>query len=162
MTKAANLSALANGPAFSAYLSGSNQVIGSSTYTKITLNAEDFDVGGAFNATSSTIGTAPAYSFNPQVAGYYFISAEGWVNSPGTNPSQITTLLYKNGSVYKQADLYGAANVNGGVTVSSLIYLNGSTDYVEFYMYATSGTSGNYTFANSTYTYMSGFLARAA
>lgn len=151
-----------NGPAFSAFLSGSNQVVGSSTYTKITLNAEDFDTAGAFNSTGSTVGTAPAYSFNPQVAGYYFISAEGWVNSPGTNPSQITNLLYKNGTPYKKADLYGAANVNGGTTVSALIYMNGTTDYIEFYIYATSGTSGNYTFGGSDFTYMTGFLARAA
>jgi hypothetical protein len=144
-----------NGPAFSAYLSGSNQTVGSSTYTKVTLNAEEFDTASCFDSTTN-------YRFTPNVAGYYFISAESWVNSPGTNPSSITNCLYKNGSIYKQADEYGAANVNGGVTVSSLVYLNGSTDYVEFYIYATGGISSNYTFAGVTYTYMSGFLARAA
>jgi hypothetical protein len=144
-----------NGPAFSAYLSGSNQAIGSSTYTKVMLNAEEFDTANCFDSTTN-------YRFTPNVAGYYFISAEGWVNSPGTNPSSITNCIYKNGILYKQADEYGAANVNGGTTVSSLIYLNGSTDYVEFYIYATGGLSTNYTFAGSTYTYMSGFLARAA
>ena len=142
------------GPAFSAYISSTNQVLGSGTWTKIALNAEEFDTNNNFDTTN--------YRFTPTVAGYYMISAVGWVNSPGTNPSYVTTAIYKNGTAIKQADLYGGANVNGAVTVTSVIYLNGSTDYIEFYMYAAGGNAGQYTYAGSANTYMSGFLARSA
>jgi hypothetical protein len=45
--------------------------------------------------------------------------------------------------------------------VSSLIYFNGSTDYIELYVYngsAASQTTGGISY----YTYMTGFLARSA
>ena len=134
------------GPAFSAYQTGTAQVLPVSTYTKIVLNAEEFD-------TNSNFDSATNYRFTPTVAGYYQINAVIFPLSPTT----IVSALYKNGSVYK----YGTGTTTYGnvVSLAALVYLNGSTDYVELYAYSTvtatmtTGTTG---------VSMQGFLARSA
>ena len=136
-----------NGPAFSAYLS-STQTLSSSTWTKVTFQTEEFD-------TNSNYDNSTNYRFTPTVAGYYQISSFVQVNSSNTT---IWISIYKNGSTFKQMGNSGAANVgsNGG---SALVYLNGSTDYVE--IYANIGT-GQALAASVSNTYFQAFLARAA
>jgi hypothetical protein len=53
-----------------------------------------------------------------------------------------------------------SASLYGTIVVSGLVYLNGSTDYVEMYglIYAT----GPQIYNGSYYTYMTGSLVRAA
>ena len=106
-----------NMPAFSAYQS-STQTLSSSTTTKITFTTKEFDTNNNF--ASST--------FTPTVAGYYQINASvAW----STNNYLTVAYIYKNGSNNKS----GVQGVNGICTVNSLIYLNGSTDYVEIYAF---------------------------
>jgi hypothetical protein len=113
------------GPAFSAYLS-SNQSVTSGTDTKVTLDTEEFDTNSNFASSR----------FTPTVAGYYQIN--GGVYLAGTANTQAGGLvyIYKNGSVYKQGSTY-LSNTTAGVAlvqvVSSIIYFNGSTDYVELW-----------------------------
>ena len=111
-----------NGPAFSAYLSA-DQTITSSTFTKVQLNAELFD-------TNSNFDTATNYRFTPLVAGYYQISGGLLVDSSATS---MRLAIYKNGSNYKTI---GRSNLSIDNTIagSSVVYLNGSTDYVEIYV----------------------------
>jgi len=139
-----------NMPAFSAYRSGT-QSISNSTYTKVQLNAEEFDTANAFDSTTN-------YRFTPQVAGYYQINGE--INAGGSSPvaSASAIAIYKNGSPYKYGVYTIAAGAN--VSVSSLVYLNGSTDYVELYGYLVSVGAGFQ--GNSTDTYFNGCLVRAA
>jgi hypothetical protein len=145
-----------NGPAFSAVLSPAQSVT-TLTWTKANLNTEDFDVAGSFNNTGSTVGTAPAYSFNPQVAGYYQMS---FAVGAGGSPSLCIAALYKNGSSYKQGGrIQVTATTAIGSVGSFLIYMNGSTDYLELYGYVTSTASPTF---EGTNTYMTGFLARKA
>ena len=76
--------------------------------------------------------------------------------------------LYKNGSDYR--DFRSSVNNTGWsgdwtMPVNALIYMNGTTDYVELYCYQQDNTSaGNMTVygASNIYTYMEGFLARTA
>jgi hypothetical protein len=118
-----------NGPAFSAYL-GSNQTVTQSTWTKLQINTEEFDTNSCFDSTTN-------YRFTPTVAGYYQVNATLYIQSPGQTYNQAA--IYKNGSVSKT----GVSSSSSGlyfVNVSALIYLNGSTDYIELYAQTTGGS----------------------
>jgi hypothetical protein len=133
-----------NMPAFSAY-ANTNQSYSASTHTKVTFGSVVFDTNSNF--ASST--------FTPTVAGYYQVSA---MLSTNATVSRFLTELYKNGSrAYVFAD-YAVSGVNNAGN-SALIYMNGSTDYLEVYVY-TVGASQLYGAADSTY--FNGTLVRAA
>ena len=134
-----------NMPAFSAYPS-SNQSVTSATFTKILFQTELFDTNNNF--ASST--------FTPTVAGYYQFN--GYL-SPNTANNRILVNLYKNGTrVAVLSDTGdGSGNTSGG---STLVYCNGSTDYIELYGYIV-GTSPQWYGAIDS-TYFSGCLVRGA
>jgi hypothetical protein len=132
-----------NMPAFSAYQSAS-QTLGSATFTKIQLQTKTFDTASAFDSTTN-------YRFTPTVAGYYQFSGLVFAS---TNTVGLQPAIYKNGSAYQ----YGAY-ITQMSTISSLIYLNGSTDYVELYTYSSGSIS---TSATSTSTFLNGAMVRAA
>jgi hypothetical protein len=139
-----------NMPAFCVNLSGS-QSISSGTWTKINLNAETFDTANAFDSTTN-------YRFTPQVAGYYQINGAAAVNGTGT--TQTGVAIYKNGSVYQYASIL-SSTISGSTYVNSvLLYLNGSSDYVELYAFG-NGTTVSVTGAQPN-TQLSGCLVRAA
>jgi hypothetical protein len=129
-----------NMPAFSAYKS-SGQSLSSGTFTKITFDTEEFDTNSNFASSR----------FTPTVAGYYQIT--GVVNnSTGT---QTVSTIYKNGSILKN----GTNSSAYSAVATALIYLIGSTDYVELYGYFGTGTS---TGSGAEQTYFQGVLVRAA
>ena len=142
---ASSATAPVNGPAF--YVNQtSSQTISSATSTKIQFQTKVFDTATAFDNTTN-------YRFTPQVAGYYQINASigGW----GT-PTYTQLQLYKNGSQYNLLGIQATASqVNG----SSLVYCNGSTDYLEIYIYMTVGQATN---GSSTQTWFNGSMVRAA
>jgi hypothetical protein len=151
-----------DGPAFSAY-SNANQNISNNTYTLITNNTEFFDTASAFNSTGSTVGTAPAYSFNPQVAGYYQIIASIRDNTGGAANSQWVSLIYKNGSAYSATVSNTPSTGVVGIvsTCSNIIYMNGTTDYLQQYVYQNNGSTLA-TNSNATYSFFSGAMIRSA
>jgi hypothetical protein len=136
-----------NMPAFSAYQS-SVQTLSSVTNTKIQLQTEEFDTANCFDSTTN-------YRFTPNVAGYYQVSAALRVNASNT---LVRPMIYKNGSNYKTGSDSGSANASS-MEVSCLVYLNGSTDYVEFWGLV--GT-GQVLAATSPDTWFQGILIRAA
>jgi hypothetical protein len=148
------------GPAFSAYL-GTTQSVTSGSTTKVQLTVENFDTASAFNNTGSTVGTAPAYSFNPQIAGYYQLNAS--IRFIGTNLTEGQTNIAKNGSAIAFGN-YAVVPVGSAIfSVSSVLtYMNGSTDYAELYGYVV-GTSPTFNFSSPTNTAVfSGSLVRSA
>jgi len=134
-----------NGPAFSAYLN-SSQSFTSGVWTKVQLNAEEWDTNSNFDSSTN-------YRFTPTVAGYYQVNCQAQPTSTFSGANSVS--IYKNGSQYKSAYL----SSYGIPTLSAMVYLNGSTDYIE--LYTNLGTSQSMT-ASSVIVYMSGFLARAA
>jgi len=141
-----------NMPAFSAY--GSTvQTISTASYTKIILNNIEFDTSSAFDYTTN-------YRFNPKVAGYYQINGSVWWNT-ASGTTYCETILYKNGSIYKFSPGYITPNGYGGAGVSSVVYFNGSTDYVELYTIQSSGSSQT-TSPNLYGVFMNGSLIRGA
>ena len=138
------------GPAFSAYPSA-NATISATTYTKVILNTEDFDTASAFDSTTN-------YRFQPLVAGYYQINFVATMPQIATSNTNSFVALYKNGSLYKAGGYQNTAGQQANCSWSGLVYLNGSTDYLEMYVYT---TAASVTLVAS-YTNCSGFLARAA
>ena len=141
-------------PAFSAYL-GSAFSTASSVATKIPFNTENFDTASAFDSTTN-------YRFTPLVAGYYQINLsvnQGFVSATGlTNAS-----IYKNGVEYTQGTRFAntTSAAQAGVN-SALVYLNGSTDYIEFYAFQNSGSTQAATFNTGTVTQGTGAMVRSA
>ena len=139
-----------NGPAFSVYLSA-NQSISSTTATKIAFNTEQFDTDNCFDSTTN-------YRFTPNVAGYYQFN--GLCVNSGTSITNNWFRLYKNGTAYSSG--LGGGVSSGYLTLNDLVYLNGTTDYVEFYGLITATSPVFIGSTAPTLTKVSGALVRSA
>lgn len=147
-----------NGPTFSAYPSGTF-TISASTFTIVPCNTEEFDTNSNFNNTGSTVGSNPAYSFLPTVAGYYQING-AWSLGSATTFTRSLSAIYKNGTLIKQGlDNNGAAAT--GSNVAAIVYLNGTTDYVGFYIFE-AGTGTITINAGPSSTYFQAAMIRSA
>lgn len=139
------------GPAFSAYISGTPS-ISATTYTKLPLNVEEFDTANCFDSTTN-------YRFTPNVAGYYQINGKFTTQSTTTSDFIFCT-VYRNGSETSRGshEMPALANYPTSI-VCALVYLNGTTDYVELYAYsnATRNVQGGLAFTS-----FSSALVRAA
>lgn len=131
------------GPAFSAYQS-SAQTLSTATFTKILYQTEEFDTNSNF--ASST--------FTPTVAGYYQVVGAVQFGSATT----CAVRIYKNGSNLKQVFNSVTSSVSTG-SGTALIYMNGSTDYVEIFAYLGAGQALT---ADVTTTYFQASLVRTA
>lgn len=131
-----------NGPAFRATDTATTATAGVATL--IAFDTTEFDTASAWDGSK----------FQPLVAGYYQINATV-TNGVNTNIGSVALAIYKNGASYLiSTAYYGAANVIRPST-STLVYLNGSTDYIQIY-----GTNiGN---ANLGIASVSGCLVRDA
>jgi hypothetical protein len=119
-------------PAFSAYQTG-NTSITSATATKFTFTTEVFDTASCYDAPNSR--------FTPNVAGYYQINALASMDV--TNGVNGLGWIYKNGSSWKRGVQLSLSSGNFNTfasIISCVVYLNGTTDYVEVYGYC-NGTS---------------------
>jgi hypothetical protein len=117
------------------------QSIAHNTATKVQLNAEDFDVGSYFDSTTN-------FRFQPSVAGYYHFDYGAYVDNGANDLQLLVTSLCKNGSQVYGSDLaegsffYTPTYIvtSAGSAGSTLIALNGSTDYVELFARAIRNT----------------------
>jgi len=130
------------GPAFSAY-AGSVTSLSGGGFTKVLFDTEEFDTNNNFASSR----------FTPTVAGYYQINSSV---SVGTG-TQLVCTIYKNGSEYKRGTNITVSS-NQSVA-SSVIFLNGSTDYVEIFGF--SGITQN-TNTGIALVYFNGSMVRAA
>lgn len=138
-----------NGPAFIAYNLSTAQTISANTYTKIIVNTEEYDTASCYDTST--------YRFQPNVAGYYQISGR-YGYQPNTSNYNFP-IIYKNGNIYKRGNTANPNGNYGGVLVSCLVYLNGSTDYVELWGHG-AGSFSLETGVESVW--FSGALVRAA
>jgi hypothetical protein len=135
-----------NGPAFSYYQSVA-QTLTSYVTTKITFTTSEFDTTGGMYASSR---------FTPTVAGYYQVNS---CISMASSITGVQLILYKNGASYKYLFNVISTTVVNGAAGSALVYLNGSTDYIEIYgVFAT----GQNTLALAPNTYFQAAMVRSA
>ncbi len=138
-----------NGPAFSAYNTIAT-TCATGSFTLIALQAEEYDIGGFFDSTTNS-------RFQPTVAGYYQVNG-CVILSTETTGALVT--IFKNGTEYKRGAFFGAGSTNGSI-VSTLVYLNGSTDYIDMRFFH-GGAGSRTTGIGLAAVYFQGFLARAA
>ena len=124
-------------PAFSAYM-GSDLSLTSGVYTKVPIDTEDFDTTSDFDTST--------YRFTPSVEGYYQIN--GTVRGIGTSRTTFLLAFYKNGSSHKVVSLNREASSSSAViSASAVIYMNGSTDYLELYGFMLFSSGGSLDYA---------------
>ena len=146
-----------DGPAFSAYL-GTSQTVTTGVATKIQLNTEVFDTASAFDSTTN-------YRFQPLVAGYYQVN--GMVYGSATTTLVVlycqinkTGTLYQYGSVLQVAT--GTGSSPSASVINTIIYLNGSTDYIELFGTITGTGTCSFSATTGTTNYFNASLVRGA
>jgi hypothetical protein len=138
-----------NGPAFSA--SSGALSVPASTFTKIPFGTEIYDTNSNYDPT--------LYRFTPTIAGYYSVYARVFMG-PSTGRGGVS--IYKNGGDVAQTLGIGSG-VNGGVSYvgQAIVSCNGSTDYIEAYVYQESGVSISIN-ASANLTTFNGYMVRSA
>ena len=150
-----------SGPTFFAYLSSNQTPITNGTITKVTLNATSWDTASAFNTSTNR--------FTPQTAGYYWIGISADMLF-STTFTKYFIAIYKNGTQLQRIQNFGITGSQAGSTTlnfdemipsgGTIVNFNGSTDYVELYVYMI-GTGTGTVYSGSQYTWMSGAFIRA-
>jgi hypothetical protein len=114
-------------PAFSAY-ANATQSIANSTFTKVLFQVEEFDTNSNFASSR----------FTPTVAGYYQVNSAVYIQAIS---NQALCSIYKNGVLYKNSPYITGNGGDAGALVSAIVYLNGTTDYIELYANQNSGST---------------------
>jgi hypothetical protein len=136
---------ITGGPAFQVNI-GSAQTISSTTFTKLQYNTVVFDTNSNFSTSN--------YRFTPTIAGYYQLNTYCQVN---TTPTRVINAFVQNGSTYYYGADSGNSNVYSSMN-SMVLKFNGSTDYVEVFIYLSSGQN---TGSGATATHFSGSFIRS-
>jgi hypothetical protein len=123
-------------PAFNIYLS-TNQTVSANGWSKVLVNTAKFNYESQFDLVNS--------KFQPTIAGLYSFH----VSARHTPAGYIQIAIYKNGARYTTGSGVGA---NGWLAAGSeIVDMNGTTDYVEMYIYTdqttVSGSAANTSFS---------------
>jgi len=142
-------------PKYSAYLGGTPQPIPGGVYTKLELASAYFDTNSCYDVST--------YRFTPTVAGFYQINGACLITFlPGDINCSIVLSIYKNGTQFSSATSWSTTSLgtwSAGVNMSDIVNMNGTTDYIEMYVYHNQAGSRNaFDGTTGTYTYVSGTL----
>lgn len=128
MTKPRDLADSVNAPTFRAG-QGTAFSVANATWTKVTFGTEEVDTASCYASNR----------FTPTVAGYYQINAAAQYQG-STTAALFGIAISKTGSFTSQG--VGLETVlYARSTVSDIIYLNGTTDYVEIFVLHSQGTA---------------------
>ena len=138
-----------NTPAFFAY-STADQTINGSTQTKATLDTELFDTNNAFASSTFTVPSGQA--------GKYFFSYGGLIGS-FVSGEWFEFFLYKNGSILNPSRSRSFISTSqSGILTASVIIDLAVSDYIDFYVLHSSGSSKTlYGTAGLYFTHLSGY-----
>jgi hypothetical protein len=146
-----------NGPAFKICLTA-NQTISHNTNTTANFNLANIDTASCLDAANKRV--------IPKAAGYYNVTVQIGILETSTRTYYYRVGLTKNGSLISYAVISHAGSSGGEqiLTSTSIVYCNGTTDYIDvvFYQYDYTSNSTVALSSDSAYSYISGFLARAA
>jgi hypothetical protein len=143
-----------SGPAFRAFRNTSVQTISGSTWTKVELNAETFDTASCFDSTTN-------YRFTPNVSGYYSLQAALAAEAQTTSTVYAQCAIYKNGAAAALGTRLPAFADDTQGVVHDIIYLNGTTDYVELYGFVLAGSVNENFIFGTTKTFFTGVWIRS-
>ena len=131
-----------SGPAFSVFRNTTSQSFTTGVDTKVQFNGETFDTDNCFDSTTN-------YRFTPTTAGYYQINGSIYFDNASADYTSI--FLRKNGSNYKMfsSGTIGASGAAAGG--NDVVYMNGSSDYLELWVYSDATSPKVYFGASSSY-----------
>jgi hypothetical protein len=118
-----------NGPIFRV-ISTATQSIPNDVNTLLQFQSKIIDTNNCFSIATHT--------FTPNIGGYYQINASCRIS--GSTASVTALIIYKNNSAYSSANIQKNGNSTGPV-ISDIVYLNGSTDFIQMYVYQNAGTA---------------------
>lgn len=133
----------------------SNTAVNTVTYTKVALNTKAIDTEGYFDTV--------LYRYTPLIAGYYEFVGQVMLDSGAIPPaSSMIALIYLNGVSAAQTFTSIVSGIQNDycAEISTILQMNGSTDYVELYAYHNIGNARN-VLSGSPNTYLTGKLVRA-
>ncbi len=122
-----------NTPAFLVRLTG-NQSISNTTDTILAFNREELDTDNAYDSTN--------YRFVPQVQGYYKIGVR--ITSQGIGNGQSLNIVKNGSTTVTEYQVNAAASTTNSQINEALVFMNGSSDYVDARTYQSSGSSKDY------------------
>jgi hypothetical protein len=137
-------------PAFSAY-NNANQTLNNNTSYKVLFQVEEFDTNSNFASSR----------FTPTVAGYYQINAQVLIEN-NSNAGTLLCQVYKNGADYKSTQSTVRSGSNTTALCCSVIYFNGSTDYIEIYALQATGATATLIANSFLSTWINGAFVRSA
>ncbi|MBW9067143.1 tail fiber domain-containing protein [Agrobacterium pusense] len=147
VTSLGNMTSPTNVPAFRVTKGGTDQALPTSTYTKLTWNTKSIDTYNNFD-----LGTG---RFTPTIAGHYLIHLAVGCNNATQAANACVASIIKNGTKVSQ-QVNRAAEFDVTTDATIIVYLNGTTDYVEATAYneaANAAITGTI-----SYTYFEGSL----
>jgi len=116
-----------------AYLS-TNQNVPTSTWTKVNLNAEDYDEQGEFDPTTN-------YRFTAKKAGYYLVVGQVRYVAATIGTTVIYIDVRKNGAeTITMVSIWAGTSIEFGGMCAHVLYL-AVNDYLELWTYQTSGAT---------------------
>jgi len=143
-----------SGPAFRAFRNTTTQTITGSTWTKVQLNGETYDTASCFDSTTN-------FRFTPNVAGYYILQAALAAEAQTTSTVYAQSAIYKNGAEAALGTRLPAFADDTQGVVHDIIYLNGTTDYVELYGFVLAGSVNENFIFGTTKTFFTGVWIRS-
>ena len=155
-----------NGPAILTRLNTTGAYSASdNTWTKVPFDTKDIDTNNCMNATGSTVTlngiSVPAYSFAPNVAGYYCLQCSIGFYGLTIGTGRMAQQFQKNGSFLPIIGHYMAIyTTSQTLSGSAIVYLNGTSDYVSSYAIQNNGATRPFDY--SAYNWMSVHLVRAS
>ncbi len=135
-----------NVPAFRVHKNGTNQTLTTSTDQLLTWNTKQIDTYDNFNTSTGR--------FTPTLAGHYLIQLSIGCNNLA-NTNACVSIIRKNGTPYAIGSTR-SPNFDVVTNASAIIYMNGTTDYLDANGY--SEATNAVIIGNSTHTYFEGSL----
>jgi hypothetical protein len=121
-----------NTPAFRAY-TDTIQTTSDGVITKAELDLETYDTDSCYDTST--------YRFTPNVAGKYVFNFLATDNYTGSASNAVQIYIRKNGSDIAEYQNNTKGSNYGSNFISTTVDMNGTTDYVEFYLYYAGGSS---------------------
>ena len=136
-------------PVFKAHLNSAQNIPNTTEY-KMPLGVEDLDTGGCYDTS--------AYRFTPNVEGWYLFIVSGLLYYGNSAGEYGDIAVWKNGSkaIGNRNSQSGNMQLSESLRAVGVLHMNGSSDYVEPYIYHQYGT-GKDLDNNEDYTYFTGF-----
>jgi len=119
----------------------------------------DWSASGSVEYDNTSAWDTANEKWTPQTAGYYQVNCQ--VTTGAGTVRSVGAAIYKNGSEVHKSNFWAGAEADGDdleTSFSTLIYLNGSSDYIQLYGYIYDSVAGQDRFFGTKRTSFSAHL----